>query len=109
MANVNDSHFMIIYLKDGCLIPPTCPLWRQHAHDDAKSWHDRYICRMTDYNELCRAVGVDVIGDDEDLYIIENHDPEYKVVVEKKAKDGVKIEKEDSCNLDDVDIDFWAV
>jgi len=53
---------MIIHLKDDCPIHPTCPLWRQHACDDAKSWPDRYISRMADYNELCRAAGVEVIG-----------------------------------------------
>jgi len=31
---------------------------------------------MADYNELCWATGVEVIGDDQDLYIIENLDPE---------------------------------
>jgi len=39
------------------------------------------------------------------LYIIENLDPEEKVVAGKKVEDGVKIEKEDSFNLDDIDID----
>jgi hypothetical protein len=36
MAHVNDNHFMMIYLKDGCPIPPTSALWRQHYRDDAK-------------------------------------------------------------------------
>jgi hypothetical protein len=108
MPHVNDNHFMIIYLKDGCHIPPTSPLWRQHCRDDAKSWPDRYISRIADYNELCRATGYDVIGDDEDLYIIENLDPKKKVVAEKMVEDGVKIEKEDSFNLDDVGIDLGA-
>jgi len=96
-------------LKDGCPIPPTCPLWRQHARDDAKSCLDRYISRMANYTELCQAAGVEVIGDDQDLYIIENLDLENKVVVGKKGEDGVKIEKEDSFNLDDIDIDLGAV
>jgi len=102
-------HFMIIHLKDGCHIPPTCPLWRQHARDDALSWPDRYVNRMADYNELCRAAGVEVIGDDQDLYIIENLDLEEKVVVWKNVEDGVKLEKEDNFNLDDIDIDLGAV
>jgi len=53
MAHVNDNHFMIIHLKDGCPIPPTCPVWRQHARDDALSFPARYVSRMTDYNEIC--------------------------------------------------------
>jgi len=40
MTHVNDNHFMIIHLKDDCLIHPTCLLWRQHDRDDAKSWPD---------------------------------------------------------------------
>jgi hypothetical protein len=106
MAHVNDNHFMIKYLRNGCHIPPTCPLWRQHCRDDAKSCPGRYISRIADYNELCRAAGYNVIEDDEDLYIIENLDLEEKVVAEKKVEDDVKIEKEDNFNLDDVDINL---
>jgi len=108
MAHVNDNHLMIINLKDGCHIPPTCPLWRQHARDDALRWPDRYISRMVDYNELSWEAGVEVILDDQDLYIIKNLDLEEKVVAGKKDG-GVKIEKEDSFNLDDIDIDLGAV
>jgi hypothetical protein len=50
---------------------------------------------------------VDVIGDDKYLYIIENLDLEENVV-ENKTEDGVKIEKEDNFNLDDVGIDLEA-
>jgi hypothetical protein len=106
MAHVNDNHFMIIHLKNGCHIPPT---FRQHARDDALSWPDRFVSRMADYNELCWAAGFEVIDDDQDLYIIENLNREEKVVVGKKVKDDVKLEKEDSFNLDDIDIDLGAV
>jgi len=109
MAHVNNNHFMIIKLKNDSPIPPTCPLWRQHARDDALSWLDRYASRMADYNELCRAAGFEVIGDDQDLYIIENLDPEEKVVEGKKPEDVVKLEKKDSFNLDDIDIDLGAI
>jgi len=43
--------------------------------------------------------GYDVIGDNQDLYIIENLDPQEKVVAEKKVEDGVKIENNESCNI----------
>jgi len=109
MAHVNENHFMIIHLKNGCPIPPTCSLWRQHARDDALSCPDRYVSRMADYNELCRATDFEVIGDDQDLYIIENLDLDEKVVAGKKTEDGVKFEKEDRFNLDDIDIDLGAV
>ncbi|KEH41152.1 hypothetical protein MTR_1g044315 [Medicago truncatula] len=93
----------------GSPIPPTCSLWRQHAHDDALSWPDRYVRRMAEYNELCRTTGFEVIGDNQNLYINENLYPEEKVVAGKKPEDGVKLEKEDNFNLDDIDIDLEAV
>jgi hypothetical protein len=40
------------------------------------------------------------------LYIIENLDPEEKIVVEKKVKDDVKMEKDENFNLDNVSIDL---
>lgn len=52
LAYVNDNHFMALDLKDGCLIPPTCNLWRRHHQDDADNWPDRYVSRMVDYNGL---------------------------------------------------------
>jgi len=55
------------------------------------------------------AAGFEVIGDDQDLYIIENLDLEEKIVVGNKAEDGVKLEKKDSFNVDDIDIDLRAV
>jgi hypothetical protein len=70
MAHVNDKHFLIIKLKNGSPIPSTCPLWRQHARDNALSCPDRYVSRMADYNELCRAAGFEVIGDDHDLSVL---------------------------------------
>ncbi|AES82174.2 hypothetical protein MTR_7g109380 [Medicago truncatula] len=110
LLSTKKGQFVTFFLYgDDCPIPPTWPLWRQHARDDAKSWLDRYISRMTDYNELFRAKGVEVIGDNQDLYIIKNLDQEYKVVAGKKVEDGVKIEKEDNFNPEDMDIDFGAV
>jgi len=34
---------------------------------------------MVDYNELSRAAGQEVVEDDEELYIIENLDPDERV------------------------------
>jgi len=79
LAYVNDNYFMAMELKNGCLIPPTCPLWRQHAQEDAQSWPDRYVSRVADYNELSQMAGVEVINDDEELHIIENLDPNERV------------------------------
>ena len=53
---------------------------------------------MTDYNEISRAAGQEVIGDDEELYIIENLDPDEWVA----PSPGVKVE------VDDTPIDLSA-
>jgi len=95
LSYVNDNHFMAVDFKDGCLIPPTCPLWRRHSREDAQNWPDRYVSRMTDYNELSRAAaGEEVIGDEEELYIIENLDPDERVG--PGPGPGVKVEVDDS-------------
>jgi len=91
-GNMNDNHFMALDLKDDCPIPPTSALWRQYHREDADTWPDRYVSRMTDYNELSRAAGVEVIEDDEELYIIENLDPDERV----GPGPGVKVEVDDS-------------
>jgi len=56
---------------------------------------------MIAYNELCRTAGYEVIGDD-DFYLVGNLDLEDKVAAHKKVRDGVKIEKDKSINLDDI-------
>ena len=83
---------MAVDLKDGCPIPPTCPLWRRHSQEDAQSSSDRYVSRMADYNELSRTAGEEVVGDDKELYIIENLDPDERV----GPGPGVKVEVDDS-------------
>jgi len=94
LAYVNDNHFMTLDLKDDCLIPPTSALWRQYHREDADTWPDRYASRMTNYNELSRAAGVEVIEDDEELYIIENLDSDERVGPGPGL--GVMVEVDDS-------------
>jgi len=62
---------------------------------------------MIAYNELCRAVGYEAIGDD-DLYFVENLDHEENIDADKNFGDGVKIEKDESLELDDCSIDLRA-
>lgn len=40
------------------------------------------------------------------MYFVENLDPEEKVIADKKVGDRVKIEKDESFNLDDCSIDI---
>ena len=63
-----------------------------HHREDAASWPDRYASQMVDYNELSRMAGQEVVGDDEELYIIENLDPNERV----DPGPGVKVEVDDS-------------
>jgi len=51
---------------------------------------------MTDYNELSRAAGVNVIEDDEELYIIENLDLDERAGHGPGPSSGVKVEVDDS-------------
>ena len=92
LAYVNDNHFMTLDLKDDCPIPHTSALWRRYHREDADTWHNRYVSRMADYNELGRAACVKVIEDDEQLYIIENLDPDERF----GSGPGVKVEVDDS-------------
>jgi hypothetical protein len=107
LGYVNDNHFMMIYLKDCCQIPSTSLLWKQQIREDVKSWDEIYIKRMIACNELCCAACYEVIGDD-DLYLVENLDPEENVDDDKNVEDGVKIEKDESLELDDCSIDLRA-
>jgi len=58
---------------------------------------------MITFNELSRATGYEVLGDD-NLYIAENLDLEEKVVAHMMVGDGVHIEKDESLGLDDCSI-----
>ena len=73
-----------------------------------KKRDERYTDRMVDYKALCRATSYEVVGDGQNLYIVENLDPEEKVVTDKKVGDGVKIENYESFNFDDSGIDLGA-
>ena len=49
---------------------------------------------MANYNEVSRAAGEEMIGDEEELYIIENLDPDERVG--PGPGPGVKVEVDDS-------------
>ena len=92
LAFVNNNHFMKVFLKDGSPIPPTSVLWARHCREDARTWDARYVEMMVAYNVLCRAAGHEVIGDDADLYVVEN-------IVESQSKN-----QSQSIGLDDLDL-----
>ncbi|XP_058776744.1 uncharacterized protein LOC131651091 [Vicia villosa] len=48
----NPRHFVQVYLKLGCPIPPTSPNWAIHVTIPSETWLDQFIERMQDYNKL---------------------------------------------------------
>jgi len=62
---------------------------------------------MIDYNVLSSVASNEIIGDD-DLFRVENFDPEEKIVVDKKVGDRVKFKKDEGLGLDDYSIGLWA-
>ncbi|AES78091.1 hypothetical protein MTR_7g024450 [Medicago truncatula] len=95
LAHLNDNHFIMISLKDDCPIPPTSVLWRQHHQQDTKKWDERYVRRVISFNELSRAAGYEVVGED-DLYLVENFYLEGKVAANRKFGHEAKFEKDES-------------
>jgi len=91
----------ILYLNDGCPIPVQ---WDKHCEDDVKPWESRYVHRMSRYNELSRAAGNEIIGDD-DVVVFQNLKMEDKIVNDKKVENILKVE-DDSLRTDDRNIDL---
>jgi len=46
------NHFVLIFLKDGCPLPPSSTEWHNHKKDDAVTWEDEYL----DQHELFRKL-----------------------------------------------------
>ncbi|KAH1197661.1 hypothetical protein GmHk_18G051392 [Glycine max] len=50
--HVFDSHFVQVYLKDRCLLPPMALLWSSNSYPEAKQWPTAYVGRMQHYLSL---------------------------------------------------------
>ncbi|KAH1254337.1 hypothetical protein GmHk_04G010799 [Glycine max] len=46
------SHFVQVYLKDRCPLPPMTLLWSSNAYPEAKQWPTAYVGRMQQYLSL---------------------------------------------------------
>ncbi|XP_058764492.1 uncharacterized protein LOC131637943 [Vicia villosa] len=46
------SHFVQVYLKPGCFIPPTSPEWTTHSIANAETWTDHFVERMHEFERL---------------------------------------------------------
>ncbi|KAL5162469.1 hypothetical protein HKD37_07G019579 [Glycine soja] len=46
IGHVFDNHFVQVYLKDRCPLPPLALLWSKNSHPQAMQWPTPYISRM---------------------------------------------------------------
>jgi len=92
LAHVNDNHFIMVYLTDDYLIPPTSILYGQHYQDDAKSWDYRYVHMMIAYKELSRATGNEIVGDN-DVAMLKTLITERRLLVIRKLEMESRLKK----------------
>ncbi|KAH1212688.1 hypothetical protein GmHk_14G040824 [Glycine max] len=52
VGHVFGNHFVQVYLKDHCLLPPPALLWSSNCYSQAKQWTTPYISRMQQYTSL---------------------------------------------------------
>ncbi|KAL5133350.1 Protein FAR1-RELATED SEQUENCE 6 [Glycine soja] len=50
--HVFGNHFVQVYLKDHCRLPPPALLWSNNCYSQAKQWTTPYISRMQQYTSL---------------------------------------------------------
>ncbi|KAL5148542.1 Protein FAR1-RELATED SEQUENCE 5 [Glycine soja] len=47
ISHMFENHFVQVYLKDRCPLPPLALLWSRNSHPQAKQWPTPYISRIT--------------------------------------------------------------
>ncbi|KAH1262133.1 hypothetical protein GmHk_02G004818 [Glycine max] len=52
IGHVYDNHFVEVYLKERCPLPPVALLWSNNCHLQTKSWPNPYISRMQHYKSF---------------------------------------------------------
>ncbi|KAH1212505.1 hypothetical protein GmHk_14G040687 [Glycine max] len=52
IGHVYGNHFVEVYLKERCLLPPVALLWSSNCHPQAKPWPNSYISRMQHYKSF---------------------------------------------------------
>ncbi|KAH1262503.1 Protein FAR-RED ELONGATED HYPOCOTYL 3 [Glycine max] len=52
VSHVFGNHFVQVYLKDRCPLPPLALLWSTNCYSQAKQWPTSYISRMQQYTSL---------------------------------------------------------
>jgi len=46
------NHFVLIYLKNGCPLPPSSTEWHNHKKEDAVTWEDEYLYQHELFRKL---------------------------------------------------------
>ncbi|KAH1215973.1 hypothetical protein GmHk_13G037002 [Glycine max] len=65
VSHVFGNHFVQVYLKDPCPLPPLALLWSTNCYSQAKQWTTPYISRMQQYTSLM-SFKRDYVGLNED-------------------------------------------
>ncbi|KAH1233322.1 hypothetical protein GmHk_09G025797 [Glycine max] len=52
VGHVFGNHFVQVYLKDHCPLPPPVLLWSNNCYSQEKQWTTPYISRMQQYTSL---------------------------------------------------------
>ncbi|KAH1221575.1 hypothetical protein GmHk_12G034956 [Glycine max] len=52
IGHVYGNHFVEVYLKECCPLPPVALLWSNNCRPQAKSWPNPYISRMQHYKSF---------------------------------------------------------
>ncbi|KAH1232418.1 hypothetical protein GmHk_09G025079 [Glycine max] len=52
VSHVFGNHFVQVYLKDHCPLPPPALLWSSNCYSQAKQWTTPYISRMQQYTSF---------------------------------------------------------
>jgi len=46
------KHFVHVFLRPGCPIPPTTPQWKKYKKPESQAWEDHFVARQCLFNEL---------------------------------------------------------
>ncbi|KAH1265401.1 hypothetical protein GmHk_01G001107 [Glycine max] len=52
VGHMFENHFVQVYLKDHCSLPPLALLWSRNSDPQAKQWPTPYISRMQQYRSF---------------------------------------------------------
>ncbi|XP_028228808.1 uncharacterized protein LOC114409517 [Glycine soja] len=65
ISHVYGNHFVQVYLKDCCPLPPLALLWSRNCHPQAKQWPTPYISIMHQYRNwmMLKRYYVDITED----------------------------------------------